>query len=229
MSTATESSNQTAAVNAENWRGHEEQLNQMFSLYHETVNPLISVYNALEGKFPVGVMNELRAAFSHMTQSLLEEDSGEVGRHLDRARRHVKRSAVDAYKYAAQAYSRVYGDFRESYRNVDLSSVDNFQFLPRLTRLKTRAGQLIHEAKMVESGVHTDDEMYDAYEAAFNGYAELYECIVGALDAVETVSLKAAEDEAAREKNRRTDRLIGIAGFLVGVAGVAVGIVGLMA
>ena len=123
MSTATESSNQTAAVNAENWRGHEEQLNQMFSLYHETVNPLISVYNALEGKFPVGVMNELRAAFSHMTQSLLEEDSGEVGRHLDRARRHVKRSAVDAYKYAAQAYSRVYGDFRESYRNVDLSSV----------------------------------------------------------------------------------------------------------
>lgn len=34
-------------VNAENWKGHENQINRIFSLYRDKVNPLISVYNSL--------------------------------------------------------------------------------------------------------------------------------------------------------------------------------------
>lgn len=50
-------------IDANNWKGHEEQINHLFLLYKEKVNPLISVYNALENSFPIGVINELRDIF----------------------------------------------------------------------------------------------------------------------------------------------------------------------
>lgn len=95
-------------IDANNWKGHEAEINQLFSLYKEKVNPLISVYNALENSFPVGVINELRDVFSHLTQSLLVSEDGEIRRHLDKAQRHLKRAVVDAFKYASMAYSKVY-------------------------------------------------------------------------------------------------------------------------
>ena len=121
------------------------------------------------------------------------------------------------------AYSKIYDDFRETYRHVDLSYVDNGQLLPKLTRLYAQAGELMTEARLVEAGVHTDDQMYDAYEKAFNCYAELYQCVMGAMDAAETVRLRAEEDKEAREKEHRTDRNIGIAGIIVGIAGIVIG------
>ena len=211
-------------VNARNWYGHEEQINRIFSLYRDKINPLISAYNVLENSFPIGVINELRDVFSHLTQSLLADNEETIDRHLDKAERHLKRSSVDAFKYASMAYSRVYDEFRETYRNVDLSHVDNGEFLPRLTKLNASAEQLMYKAKMIESDIHSDEDMYIAYEAAFNCYAELYECIMDALNATEKIRLRAEENQAVRKKEHRTDRLIGILGILVGIAGIVIGL-----
>lgn len=211
------------SVDVNNWEGHEEQINYLFSLYKDKVNPLISVYNALENRFPLGVINELRDIFSHLTQSLLVEDDAEVDRHLDKALRHFKRAIVDAFKYASMAYSKVYDDFKESYKYVDLSYVDNGQLLPKLTKLNAEAENLMHEAKMIESNIHDDEEMYTAYEAAFNRYAELYKCIMDSLGAVETIKLKTIEDEEAQKKEHHVDRMIGIIGVIVGIAGIVIG------
>lgn len=205
------------------WNGHEAQINHLFTLYKDKVNPLISVYNALENSFPIGVINELRDVFSHLTQSLIVIESTEVDRHLDKATRHLKRAIVDAFKYASMAYSKVYDDFKESYKHVDLGYVDNGQFLPKLTSLNTRAEQLMHEAKMIESGIHDDDEMYVAYEKAFNCYAALYACIIKSIDAAESIKLKASEDEEVKQREHRIDRIIGIIGVVVGVAGILIG------
>lgn len=210
-------------IDANSWKGHEEQINQLFLLYKDKVNPLISVYNALENSFPIGVMNELRDVFSHLTQSLLETEDEEIHRHLDKAQRHLKRSVVDAFKYASMAFSNVYDEFKETYKYVDLSYVDNGQLLPQLTKLNSKAERLMHNAKMIESGIHDDETMYDAYEAAFNCYAELYNRITGALDATEAIKLKANEDEKMRKKEHRTDRIIGIIGVIVGIAGIVIG------
>lgn len=223
MNNVTKSPNNIGVINASNWRGHEEQINQLFSLYKEKVNPLISVYNSLENSFPVGVMNELRDVFSHLTQSLLTNDSAEIDRHLDKANRHLKRAVVDSFKYASMAYSKVYDDFKESYKYVDLGYVDNGQLLPKLTKLNAEAGLLMHSAKMVESNIHDDEEMYAAYESAFNCYAELYKCIMNALESAEAIKLKVNEDEVSRKKEHRTDRIIGIAGVIIGVVGIVIG------
>lgn len=210
-------------VDVNNWKEHGEQLNQLFSLYKEKVNPLISVYNALENSFPIGVINELRDVFSHMTQSLITKDSAEVERHLDKAQRHLKRAVVDAFKYASMAYSKVYDDFKTSYKDIDLSYVDNGQLLPKLTKINAEAEKLMHEARMIESDIHDDEDMYAAYESAFNCYAELYVCIINALEATEAIKLRTIEDEKTKKRERRTDRIIGIIGIIVGLAGIAIG------
>lgn len=216
--------NDDRTVDAGNWKGHEEQINHLFTLYKEKVNPLISVYNALENSFPIGVINELRDIFSHLTQSLQVADSTEVDHHLSKAHRHLKRAVVDAFKYASMAYSKVYDDFKESYKHVDLGYVDNGQLLPKLAKLNSEAEMLMHKAKMIESGIHDDDEMYAAYEACFNRYAELYVCIIDSLESAEKLKLKAYEDEIATKKQHRADRIIGVAGLIVGIAGIIIGI-----
>ena len=213
----------TRTVNAENWKGHEIQINRIFSLYRDKVNPLISVYNSLEDSFPIGVTNELRDIFSHLTQSLLADDETTIDRHLDKAERHLKRAVVDAFKYASMAYSKVYDEFKETYKNVDLSYVNNGELLPKLTKLNAEAEQLMHAAKMIESDIHNDEDMYAAYEAAFNRYAELYKCIIGALSATETIRMRAEDDQVTRKKEHRTDRLIGVLGVIVGIAGIIIG------
>lgn len=214
-------------VNAENWRGHEDEINRMFSLYHKTINPMVSIYNSLENKFPDAVLNELRAAFSHMTQSLLEEDPGEVGRHLDKAERHMKRAAIDGFKYAARAYARLYDDIKAQYQGVDLSFVRDGRFLPEVTRLRAEASRLLHEAKLVEADVHADEKMFEAYGAMYAVYAELYDYLLDNLDAIETISMRAAGSEESRRKEHNTDRIIAVLslviGTAVGIAGIIIG------
>lgn len=210
-------------VDVNNWKGHDEQINQIFTIYKEKINPLISVYNALENSFPIGVINELRDIFSHLTLSLQVTDSAEVERHLDKAHRHLKRAVVDAFKYASMAYSKVYDDFKEAYKYVDLGYVNNGTLLPKLTKLNAEAEILMHKAKMIESGVHEDEDMYVAYEKAFNHYAALYSCIIDSLEATEAIKLKTVEDEEIRKKEHRTDRIIGIIGVVVGVVGILIG------
>lgn len=107
-----------------------------------------------------------------MTQSLLADNEETINQHLDKAERHLKRSSVDAFKYASMAYSRVYDEFRETYRNVDLSHVDNGEFLPRLTKLNASAEQLMHKAKMIESDCpkeRTQDGQADWHSWNFGG------------------------------------------------------------
>lgn len=212
-------------IDAFRWHGKEDKLNELFSVYREQVNPLIAVYNVLENSFPVGVINELRDIFSHLTISLLEDNPQSVERQLDKALRHLKRAVVDAFKYAAMAYSKVYDDFRQSYAHVDLSYVDNGKFLPKITDLNMKAEKLMLEAKLIESDVHTDEEMYTAYELAFNKYAELYELILTKTSDVEALKMRAETDQARLHKEKQIDRRWAIGGFAVGVIGIIFSII----
>lgn len=227
MSAETAKSHEEQKVNAENWRGHEEQLNQIFSLYTDKINAMVAVYNSVTGEFPIGVLNELRDIFSHMAQSLLADDPETISRQLGRAQSHCKRAAVDSFKYAATAYSRIYDDFKKTYQHVDLSYIDNGQFLPKLTKLHAEAGQLMTKARLIEADVHTDDQMYEAYEDAFNCYLALYECIMDAIAPAETFRLKAEEDQKDREEKERKATAINKASLAFGVIGVIVGIIGI--
>jgi hypothetical protein len=221
-----ESSDKSSYIDASRWHGHENCLNQMFTLYREKVNSLICVYNSLTGTFPIGVMNELRDVMTHMTQSLLYQEEEKVVQHLYKAQRHLKRAVVDAFKYVSMAYSDEYDAFLETYKNVDLSYIDNGELLPKLTRLNSEAEQLMIEAKMIESDIHEDDQMYAAYERCFNRYSELYDCMINAIEDADRLKLRAAEEAKLKEKEHRTDRTIGIIGVAVGVIGVVIGIIG---
>lgn len=210
-------------IDADNWKGHEAQIESIFGLYKEVINPLISIYNSLENSFPIGVINELRNVFSHLTLSLQEKDHSEINRHLDKAQRHLKRAAIDAFKYACMAFSNVYDDFKESYKNVDLGYVDNGKLLPDLAKLNAQAENSMHRAKMIESSVHEVEEMYAAYELAFNSYVTLYNRVLGAMEAAEVIKLKEQEKEKKEKRQRYIDRIIAIVGVIIGIIGLIIG------
>lgn len=210
-------------INVQCWKGHEDQIANIFSMYREQVNPLISVYNTITNEFPVGVMNELRDVFSHLTQSLLATDGVTVCQHLNDAKRHLKRAVVDGYKYASMAYLDFYLDFRAAYKNVDLSFVDNCKFLPRLARLTAEANEAMHQARMIESDIHDDEAMYAAYEKAFNCYASLYSCVLKGIDSAEPIRLKSNEDAKAKKREHHIDRILAVAGVLFGLVSLIVG------
>lgn len=107
-----------------------------------------------------------------------------------------------------------------------MSYIDNGELLPKLTRLNSEAEQLMIEAKMIESDIHEDDQMYAAYERCFNRYSELYDCMINAIEDADRLKLRAAEEAKLKEKEHRTDRTIGIIGVAVGVIGVVIGIIG---
>lgn len=210
-------------IDANKWKGHEEKITQLFSLYYDTVNPLVSVYNSLENAFPIGVMNELRDIFLHLSQSLVAESDEMVSHQFEKAQSHLKRAAVDAFKYACMAYAKKYEEFKAAHEEVDLSYVDNGEFLHKLCQLNSLAQKSVHDARMTESSPHEDEAMYKAYENAYNSYFEVYSYIMNSMGAIEKVKLKSSEDRAAERKQHTIDRMIGIIGAIIGVVGIVIG------
>ena len=208
----------TPPANMARWSGYEAQINELFNLYKDKVDRLIAVYSSLENSFPDGVINELRDIFSHLAQSLITTNTEDVGRHLDKAHRHMKRAIADAYKYGSMAYSIAYDSFKSDYANVDLGAIDNGEFIVRVTNLNAQAESLIYEAKMVEADAnHTTDDLYNAYEKAFKCYDDLYCNIDIAMKFAEALKLKAIAAQEEQQREKRIDRIIGIVGATVGV------------
>ena len=92
--------------------------------------------------------------------------------------------------------------------------------------MNAKAEKLMYSAKMIESDVHFDEQMYTAYEDCFNTYAELHERILGTIEDAERLKLRTIEEEKLKEKEHRTDRMIGIIGVIVGILGFIVGVLG---
>lgn len=216
--TANTQSVKTPSADMTNWAHHEEQINELFNLYKDKVDRLIAVYSSLENSFPLGVINELRDIFSHLTQSLVTTRPEDVEHHLERAHRHMKRAVADAYKYASMAYSSAYDSFKADYRNVDLSAIDNGEFIVNIANLNKAAEELMFAAKMLEvDTTHTEDALYDAYEKAFECYEELYSRVSNAMDHAERLKLKADQKQEEQKREKRIDRMIGIVGALIGI------------
>lgn len=238
MTTATQSTDaqrteiqsvEALSADMSKWAGHEAQINDLFNLYKNKVDRLIAVYSSLENSFPIGVINELRDIFSHLTQSLVTKTSEDVEHHIERAHRHMKRAVADAYKYASMAYSSAYDSFKKDYESVDLGEIDNGEFIVTVSNLNTSAEELMFSAKMLEvDTTHTEDDLYNAYEEAFKSYEELYRRITGAMKFADKLKLKAHKKEEEERRQRRIDRTIGIVGATVGVlvsiAGIVIGI-----
>lgn len=132
---------------------------------------------ALQNKFPVEILNEIRAVFSHIAKIYVCDNTETAQTNLIKAQGHMKRAQLDAFKYMCYAYSKYYSSFRDLYKKVDLSRVNNGEFIVSLSKLYNDAVTMYDTAKRSESEVDDVIEAYEDYENAYRAYTLLYKCI----------------------------------------------------
>lgn len=155
-----------------------KDLDEIFSLYINLINPLIIQYEILAEEFPIEIQNEIRSIFTHLSRCTIKTKEHAINLNLSKAKSHTKRAVLDCYKFNCLAYSDFYNNFMQYYQSVGLSLIDNGKFLPEVTKKFFKAQDLMVEAKKYES-THTasTDELYIKYRDAFLAYNQVYELI----------------------------------------------------
>lgn len=148
--------------------------------YLDIISPLIGVLEVEDQEYPVEILNEIRAMFTHLSRYKVDNKESE----LDSAENHVKRAILDCYKYLCIAHKEHFTRFRNSYRDVDFTYANNGAFLPGLDELENEADKLYKIAKTVDiskkkkmddgsiSSIEID-ELYQLYEDAYNKHCEV--------------------------------------------------------
>jgi len=184
------------------------RVNEIHSAYINTIAPFVSQLETLDGEFPIEIFNEIRSVFGHLSKAHLSENAEFVERNLSKADSHIKRAILDCFKYLCLAYDDKYKEFQKNFRGINLSDVDNGNFITILSEKRATSLNKLLLAKKLELGAASADELYDAFERAYLSYAETYNLVEASLQKLERVRLKG-----------RRDKWLTWSGFLVGLVG----------
>lgn len=227
----------------------QQEIKEIYLQYHNSIKIFIGQLEVLQNKFPVEILNEIRAVFSHIAK-VYAFDNEEIARHnIEKAKSHIKRAQLDAFKYMCYAYSKFYKEFRDLYKNVDLSYVNNGEFIVELSNTYAAALKKAEEARIVEAKADNGIEAYEVYEESYYEYAKLYKLIIDNLPIMEKLqqkemlqreevngkldSLQASNAElqeklsalqAENEQEKKKNKIITCISIALGVASVVLGI-----
>lgn len=171
-------------------RALQRELEEIYSQYHNSIKIFIGQLEVLQNKFPVEILNEIRAVFSHIAKAYVCESEEIAWENVNKAKGHIKRAQLDAYKYMCYAFGKYYIEFRELYKNVDLSHVNNGDFINELSKTYASAIVKAENARMVEAKANDVIESYEKYEDAYNEYATVYRLIITNLPITEKLQQK---------------------------------------
>jgi len=196
----------------------EERVRAIYKNYIEVICPYIIQYELLDNTFPSEILNEIRATFTHLSKYYLSDDNSTKEKNVSKAEGHIKRAILDCYKYICMAYEDKYKEFNRNYRNVDLSLVDNGEFLPKLLEMHKDAIALMLDARRSDLLITSDDETnvdeaYGKYEKAFVKYSSANDLIESSYKKLETVKRKAIFKSVI-------PWVIAIIGWIIGIIGI---------
>lgn len=195
-----------------------ERINLLFETYTNVVSPFIVQLEVMDSRFPVEILNEIRATMTHLAKMNLTDNDDVIEDNITKAERHIKRAVLDGFKYCCLSYDDQYETFRSMYKDTDLSIVDNGKFIVNLSKMRKEATDSLIIAKAYELEPDSKEEiLYKKYEEAYNNYYNVYNYIRDSLDNLEIAKHKSTKDTA-----------IGKFGAVVGVIGAIVGIVGIV-
>jgi len=200
----------------------EERVNDIYKTYINVVSPYILEYELLGNTFPIEILNEVRAVFTHLSKYYLSDDNSIKEKNISKAEGHIKRSILDCYKYICMAYEDKYTEFKKDYSRVDLSFVDNGDFLPKLLEARKNAINLMKEARKTDLLITSDDEAgsdeaYIKYEKAFVAYSLVYELIDNSYKKMENLKKKAVFKD-----------IISVSGWIIGIIGIILTIISII-
>lgn len=193
------------------------RIHQIYETYLTVISPFIIQLEILDSEYPVEIMNELRAILTHISRCYTTKNQELIEDNINKAERHVKRAVLDCYKYLCVSYDEFYKSFERQYENVDMSVIDNGDFLPHLSKKRKIAIESISNAKRKELILENADDVFEDFENAYHAFSDVYNLI------------NASYDKLQRQKHKATAKeWIGVAWGIIGTIGTIFGILGFL-
>jgi hypothetical protein len=149
-------------MNTEN----QKYLESLYQQYNTTVKILISDVEVTYEEFPASIFNEIRAFNDHIARCYFEDFTEDQKKYeLEKAASHIKRIVFDCFKYLNVYHYDELRKFDKMYKNVNLLSINNGDFLREYSQLRSNIVITLKEAKKMEAR----DKII-----AFNKYQETY-------------------------------------------------------
>lgn len=192
---------------------HESRIKNVFEQYINVVSPYIVQLEVLDSEYPVEILNEIRAVMTHYARYELSEDTSIRETNLSKMEGHIKRATLDCFKYLCVSLDDEFKNTVALYKDVDMSLVDNGDFLPEINKKLRNAQDTYKTAKTEEIKLSEEntDSIYTLYENAYNAYAELIITLNSALDKLDGLKLRAMR----KKKFNNIGFVVGIAGTII--------------
>ena len=154
---------------------HDRDIINLYRDYYDQLRPFIAYVEAKTERFPIGILNEVRALYDHSARLYLQDMSPENRKEeLNKAQRHISRAKLDCYKVLCARGEEEIEEFKKNYKNVKLGLVDSGRCLPEFTRLTNDAWEKTKEAKESEKAITgNEEEMSNKYQEAIVAYEEI--------------------------------------------------------
>lgn len=206
----------TIEINSSVLSEESELLNTIFRMYIEDINPFIVRFEVSKGEFPIEVQNEIRAIYGHLVRATMATSSDQVLRNIEKMKSHSKRALLDCFKYTSIICSDNYDDFMNRYENIDLTYLENGQFLTDIVKRCREARKALQDAKVAETSNISEDDLFALYQDAYRQFEELNDKLQQAEESASFLQHKASKKDIISN----ISLWVGIGGFIVGIIGI---------
>jgi hypothetical protein len=146
----------------------------IYNTYNNIIAPMTVEIELLDGEYPIEIMNEIRAVFTHLSRYYMNEDIEIKVVNVEKAESHIKRAMFDCFKYFCFSIVDYVKKFDKRYLKVDYSLIDNGLFLEKLTTYESEARRLLNKARKKEIENPYSEELFTDYEEAHTAFSRLY-------------------------------------------------------
>ena len=220
----------------------QEKIANIYKSYLVDIAGFISTLEVLDNEYPIGILNEIRAIFTHLARCYAFSERVDVDSQIIAAERHIKRAKLDCYKYICVSHMDYINRFYQIYKNIDLTYIDNGEFVKELRNKAELANRKIKEAKRYD--VYNvkvtkdltledfdnideycqsicDDDLYDLYMEAYVAYSDCISLIKEHDEDIQYLVRKTAK----KDKISNWGLIFGIIGVAVGIAGIVISLI----
>lgn len=151
-----------------------KRLVPLYLKYNTIIKPLIAEIEVRYEHFPIVIFNEIRAFNDHISRCYMKPDNKDwIDTQIRKSESHIERIILDCYKFLnVSLYDKVIKDFDRRYKGVDLSCIDNGDFIIRHKKLSKKIVLKLKDAKLKESN-ENKNESIALYQEVHNIYTEL--------------------------------------------------------
>ena len=150
---------------------------ELYGFYNDRLRWVIIFIESRYGKFPVPILNEIRAVQDHIARCYdnnMANDEQYIDEQMRAAKGHFMRCLLDGYKYIWYHYTP---EVRQKYFWAkllgDLQSIDNGDFVKQISKLRVDAKAMNFKAREMES--KDKDVSLDLYEQSIGKLIQLDE------------------------------------------------------